>query len=83
MKLVCKGEYHNPPADLNFEKAGVIDVDDAKALFLLRDAPDNFEPYVEPAAPDQLVQPAESADASKALDAPPVDKQVKNAPKKK
>lgn len=72
MKLLCKGEYHNSPNDLHFDGAGVIDVDDHKALFLLKDAPQNFE---------QL--PVEVVPEVKAFDAPVVDKQVKTPAKKK
>jgi len=54
MKLYCKSEYHNQPAGLHFDKEGVIDIDDAKAEFLLRDAPDNFARYEEFPQPQVL-----------------------------
>lgn len=47
MKLYCRGEYHNQPAGLHFDTAGVIELDAAKAEFLLRDAPENFARYEE------------------------------------
>lgn len=42
MKLYCRGEYHNGPMDLHFSGPGMIEVDDWKGEYLLRDAPDNF-----------------------------------------
>lgn len=74
MKLFCKGEYHNSPNGLHFDGKGVIDVDDYKAEFLLKDAPENFKKL--PA----VVDPAPEV---KAPDAPPVDKAVKAPAKKK
>lgn len=78
MKLYCKGEYHNSPAGLHFSREGVIEIDDAKGEFLLRDAPENFSrelPAPEPAA-------GMSAEM-KAPDAPAKDKMVKEPGKKK
>lgn len=81
MKLYCKGPYSNQPAGLNFDREGVIDIDEAKALFLLRDAPEHFERYVESLSESAAL---ETSDADiKAPDAPHVDKQIKAAPKKK
>lgn len=86
MKIYCRGEYHNPPAGLHFANPGVVEIDDAKAEFLLRDAPENFTrelpaPAAPPEASDQLVEP--TADATKAVDAPPHDKQIKSPSRKK
>ena len=41
MTLTCLSEYHNGPASLHFE-AGIIEVTDDVAAYLLHDAPDNF-----------------------------------------
>lgn len=70
MKLYCKAEYHNGPHGLHFTGPSWIEVDDWKAEFLLHDAPENFARE----GPSEL---------SKALDAPPQDKQVKAPPRKK
>lgn len=72
MKLICKGAYHNTPAGLHFD-AGVIEVDDWRAEFLLRDAPENFEKWSEPFATVE----------AKAFDKPPTDTQVKVPARKK
>lgn len=74
MKIIVKGEYHNAPAGLHFDGPGVVEVDAAKAEFLFRDAPGNFELYTEPVA---------DAPIEKTFDAPTKDKQIKTAPKKK
>lgn len=66
MKIYCKGAYSNPPAGLFFAQPGVVEVDDAKAEFLLRDAPDNFS--------RELPTPSESV---KAPETPARDKAVK------
>jgi len=85
IKLLCKGEYHNEPAGLHFNAPGVIEVDEASAELLMRDAPQNFEVYVAPAAPVETASgDADTNDfAGKGFDAPTKDKQVKAAPKKK
>lgn len=80
MKLYCKGEYHNSPAGLHFEKAGVIEIDDAKAEYLLRDAPGNFSRELPQEKP---VVPVTTDKQDKAMDAPPSDKQVKKPAKEK
>ena len=64
MKLYCKAEYHNGPHGLHFTAPGVIEIDDWKAEFLLRDAPENFSREL----------PAEE---SKALDEPSQDRAIK------
>ena len=69
MKLYCKSAYHNGPAGLHFNAPGIIEIDDWKAEFLLRDAPENFSREL----------PSEE---SKALDEPPLDRAIK-APRKK
>jgi len=76
MKLFCKGKYHNQPAGLHFDGPGVIDIDEAKAQFLLRDAPENFEPAVEPLTPAPLPK-------VEGIEEPPVDKMVKAPSRKK
>jgi hypothetical protein len=76
MKLLCKGKYHNQPHGLHFDGPGVVEIDDDKAKFLLRDAPENFEVAVERAAPVPVVVEVE------AFDAPPADKMVKTSRKK-
>jgi hypothetical protein len=79
MKLLCKGKYHNQPHGMHFDGPGVIDIDDDKARFLLRDAPENFEVAVErkpePAPVPVIVE-------TEAFDAPPADKMVKTSRKK-
>ena len=70
MRLYCKAEYHNGPAGLHFSTLGVVEVDDWKAEFLLRDAPENFSRDL----------PAEE---SKGFDEPPLDKAVKTPKVKK
>jgi len=70
MKLYVKAEYHCSPMGLHFAAPGVVEVDDWKAEFLLRDAPENFSREL----------PAEE---SKALDEPPQDKAVKAPLRKK
>jgi len=67
MKLYCKDEYHNSSYGLHFT-AGVIEVDEARALFMLRDAPDNFTTELP---------------VAKTLDAPPHDKALKTPTRKK
>ena len=66
MRLYCKSAYHNGPAGLHFSAPGVIEIDDPKAEFLLRDAPENFSREL-PTAEQE----------SKALDDPPEDRAVK------
>ena len=73
MKIYCRGEYHNGPLGFHFDKPGVIEVDQWKADFLLRDAPENFTTEL----------PAADERTEKSMDVPPLDKQVKAAPKKK
>src|SRR3990172_9481943 len=73
MKLYCKSAYHNGPAGLHFSAPGVIEIDDPKAEFLLRDAPENFSREL-PAEDSKTELPAEE---SKALDEPPEDRAVK------
>jgi len=73
MRLYCKSAYHNGPAGLHFSAPGVIEIDDWKAEFLLRDAPENFSREL-PAEDSKTELPAEE---SKALDEPPYDKAVK------
>lgn len=77
MKLYCKGCYHNGPAGLHFEKAGVIEVDDWKGEYLLRDAPENFSREL-PAA--KLSAPSVQTIA---LDEPLADKMVRAPSRKK
>jgi hypothetical protein len=83
MKLWCKGHYRNPPAGLVFE-AGVIEVDDAQAEFLLRDAPENFSRELPPdpqadAASARLAAPPQG----RGLEVPPIDRAVKAPARKK
>lgn len=70
MKLFVRGEYHNNPAGLHFDKAGVVELDKEKVEFLLRDAPENFTTEL----PETEV---------KSLDEPKRDKMVKEPTKKK
>jgi len=42
VKIYCRGEYHNVPANLHFSGPGIVEVDDWQADYLLRDAPENF-----------------------------------------
>lgn len=69
LKLTVRHEYHHEPRNLHYAAGQVIDVDATLGAWLCADAPDNFAPFVEP--------------PTKTLDAPPVDKQVKRAPRKK
>jgi hypothetical protein len=64
MRLYCKAAYHNSPAGLHFDAPGIIEVDDWKAEFLLRDAPDNFSRELPP-------------EESKSMDGPPQHRMVK------
>lgn len=76
MKIYCKGAYSNPPAGLFFAQAGVVEIDDPKAEFLLRDAPENFS--------RELPVPfAPVGDGVKAPDTPSRDKAVKAPTAKK
>jgi hypothetical protein len=68
MKIYCKGYYSNPPAGLFFTQAGVVEVDEAKAEFLLRDAPDNFSRDLP--APKENVKAPETPARDKAVKAP-------------
>ena len=70
MRLYCKSDYANPPYHLFFP-AGVIEVDERVAEILFRDAPDNFMRDL-PAPPE-----------TKALNAPPADKMLKEPKRKK
>ena len=65
MKLVCKGEYHHSPAGLHFN-AGVIEVDDAKGEYLLRDAPENFALYMPPSMEAVTITRADGIDDDEA-----------------
>jgi hypothetical protein len=76
MKLFCKGKYHNQPVGLHFDGPGVIDIDEAKAQFLLRDAPENFEVAV-------AAIPVPVEVVAEAFDAPAADKMVKAPSRKK
>lgn len=71
VKLQVRSEYHHAPRGLHYAAGQIIDVDETLAGWLAADAPGNFTPYSEP-------QPK-----GKALDEPPVDKQVKRAPQSK
>ena len=88
MKLIVKGRYHNNPAELHFDVPGIVEVDDKKAEYLLRDAPDNFAIYAPPVAESlakEVIERADGIDAQEAkdLDAPLVDKMLKEPKKKK
>lgn len=93
MKLFCKGVYHNAPADLHFVGPLVIEIDNWKGEYLLRDAPENFTREL-PAPPEppraNVLADADSVRekiappiTDKALDEPPADKQVKAPARKK
>lgn len=68
MKIYCKGPYSNPPAGLFFAQAGMVEIDDAKAEFLLRDAPENFSRDI-PTSPESVKAP-EAPARDKAVKAP-------------
>ncbi len=72
MILNCLGAYRNGSRNLSFS-IGRIEVDDHIAEFLLKDAPDNFEPWADN-GPSGVV---------KATEAPPQDKMVKAPARKK
>ena len=80
MKLFCKGEYHNSPLGLHFNVVGVIDIDDPKAEYLLKDAPENFSRELPKAEAHAHEKPIEQ---SKAVNAPALDKQLKEPTRKK
>ncbi len=90
MKLRVKGRYHNQPAQLHFDGPAQVELDDKKAEFLLRDAPDNFEvvnlgtvtmPAVDE---DEATDEPEPISAErKAPDQPPADKMIKEPRRKK
>jgi len=67
MQLYVKGRYHNGPAGLHFDGPGVVELDEPKALFLLRDAPENFTTEI----------------PVKAIDEPVADKMIKAPARKK
>jgi len=67
MQLYVKGRYHNGPAGLHFDGPGVVELDDPKALFLLRDAPENFTTEI----------------PVKTIDEPVADKMMKGPARKK
>lgn len=67
MQLYVKGRYHNGPAGLHFDGPGVVELDEPKARFLLRDAPENFTTEI----------------PVKAIDEPVVDKMIKAPARKK
>lgn len=69
MKLYCRGEYHNQPAGLHFDTAGVFELDTAFAEFLLRDAPENFARYEE-LPQEQVLEGAALSELSFEKDAP-------------
>ncbi len=68
MQLYVKGRYHNGPAGLHFDGPGVIEIDDPKGQFLLRDAPENFTTEIP---------------VKKAFDEPVADKMLKSPARKK
>lgn len=74
MKIYCRGAYSNPPAGLYFAGPGVIEIDESKAEFLLRDAPENFT---------KDLSDGEKLVADKALDAPNGDRAVRAPARKK
>ena len=67
MQLYVKGRYHNGPAGLHFDGPGVVELDEPKALFLLRDAPENFTTEI----------------PVKTIDEPVADKMMKGPARKK
>lgn len=67
-KLVTLFEYINAPRGLHYRPGDVIEPSDADYLFLMADAPGCFAEYVAPA---------------KAIDAPPVDKMLRQPKVKK
>jgi hypothetical protein len=82
MKIYCKGAYTNAPAGLYFSQAGVIEIDNEKAEFLLRDAPENFSRELPTPPPSDSTRFAAGAQAT-GFDAPPMDKQMKAPVRKK
>lgn len=69
MKLKVLATYRN--RDTQYPAGRVIEVSQAEAEFLDRDAPGCFEPYEEPEP-----EPAEPEIVDLALEAPPEDKMV-------
>lgn len=67
-KLIAKHEYTNGPLGLHYGVGETFDASDALYLFLMADAPGCFEEYRAPV---------------KALDAPPVDKMLRQPKVKK
>lgn len=70
-KLRAKGQYINPQLNLKLRAGDVLEVSEAEAAFLLRDAPGLFE----------LVEPDPEPETA-ALDAPPADKMIKRSRRK-
>lgn len=70
-KLIAKHEYTNGPRGLHYRAGETFAATDAEYLFLMADAPGCFEVYVEP-------EPT-----AKAIDAPPVDKMLRQPKAKK
>ena len=68
-KLVALSEYHNGPRGLHYKPGDVIEPSDELYLFLMADAPGCFVAEPEPTA--------------KAIDAPPVDKMLRQPKVKK
>jgi len=81
MKLYCKSAYDNTASKLHFE-AGIIEVDEAVGLFLLRDAPENFSTQM-PEAPNTNTKVQRVDSTTKAMEKPPRDKAVKEPAAKK
>jgi hypothetical protein len=72
MKLMCMGAYSNKPRGLGYE-AGLIEVTEDIAAFLMVDAPGNFLPVVE----------EKPAVHTTAFDEPPHDTAMKHVPRGK
>lgn len=97
MKLFCRGAYTSRYPERNevlkFDGPGVVELDEPKALFLLRDAPENFttELPAEKAKTPEKAKPAPQVDElpevdesdEKSFDAPTSDKALKGPKAKK
>jgi len=70
-KLRCKFSYTNQPRGYQLEVGSVLEVDDATAEWLCRDAPGTFEVVEQP------------VEVEKEMDAPPLTTAFKRPPRSK
>jgi len=87
MKLYCRGAYSSRYPERNevlkFDGPGIIDIDDAKAEFLLRDSPGNFTTELPAPEVTGESKTADKSKANKALDKPKANKALEEPDEKK